>query len=474
MKQLSNVTIVIPFLILSFLCLIFPKISQAAEANKFGIHILEPTEVNQAAELVNSSGGDWGWVTIVIRDDDMNHNKWQDFFDQCREKHLIPIVRIATRLDGNSWVIPKIEDAEKWSSFLNNLNWPVADKYVVIFNEPNQAKEWGNEINPRGYARILDKFIKKFHSLDSGFLILNAGLDLAAPNGKETMETFRFMQEMNWEVPGIFESLDGWTSHSYPNHGYLGKPWDTGKTSVKGYEWELSVLKNDFKVRKELPVFITETGWPKNNSKIKTQKSKINLKTKNYYDEQTVAQYFKYAFENVWLKGSRVKAVTPFLLNYPAAPFFDFAWIDKEGNPFPQCSVIQNISKSCSWPQQETKIELINIVLPPFMPENTEFLGEITLKNIGQSIWGEKETFELLVSASEYLQVSSLVLGDKKILPGEITKINFTINATKSGDFTFSWNNLPEYKIKVLPKSVLTKAEYGFWKLLYIKLSRIF
>ncbi len=38
--------------------------------NRFGIHILNPSEVEKAAELVNSSGGDWGYVTIPIRAND--------------------------------------------------------------------------------------------------------------------------------------------------------------------------------------------------------------------------------------------------------------------------------------------------------------------------------------------------------------------------------------------------------------------
>jgi hypothetical protein len=35
--------------------------------NKFGVHILFPSELQQAARLVNSSGGDWGYVVIPIR-----------------------------------------------------------------------------------------------------------------------------------------------------------------------------------------------------------------------------------------------------------------------------------------------------------------------------------------------------------------------------------------------------------------------
>ncbi|MCL5090619.1 MAG: hypothetical protein M1514_01270, partial [Patescibacteria group bacterium] len=135
--------------ILSFFSLLWPKSALAEEkCNKFGIHILEPNELAKAQELVNSSGGDWGWVTVVIRDDDLNYDKWQGFMDQCRERHLIPLVRIATHTVGSSWIKPTKEDAVKWANFLSSLNWPVEDKYVIVFNEPNHAKEWGGEVNP--------------------------------------------------------------------------------------------------------------------------------------------------------------------------------------------------------------------------------------------------------------------------------------------------------------------------------------
>lgn len=288
-------------IILSFLALSCPKkILCTQEVNKFGIHILEPTDLAKAQELVNSSGGDWGWVTVVIRDDDMNQEKWQDFMDECRKRHLVPLVRIATHLEGKNWAKPKKEDVSKWLNFLKNLNWPVKDQYVIIFNEPNQAKEWGGEINPREYSQILHEFTQQFHSTNSNFKILNAGLDLAASNTKETVDAFSFLSEMKKEIPEIFENLDAWASHSYPNHGYLGKPWDTGKTSIRGYQTELEYLQK-LGVKKEFDVFITETGWPKDTPKItyitdkKGRKTIIKKKAK-YYDPQTAANYPKSAF----------------------------------------------------------------------------------------------------------------------------------------------------------------------------------
>ncbi|RJR25997.1 hypothetical protein C4578_00440 [Candidatus Microgenomates bacterium] len=446
--------------------------------NQFGIHILDPSDLDKARELVNSTGGDWGWVTIVIRDNDLNYQKWQEFFDQCREKHLIPIVRIATHNVDSYWVKPEEQDAEKWADFLSSLNWPTEKKHVIIFNEPNHAKEWGNNINPQEYARILNSFAFSLKERSKNFMIMNAGLDLAAPNSKETMEAYRFMEEMRKEVPDIFEKIDAWSSHSYPNHGFVGKPWESGKTSIRGYEWELSVLKNNFGVKKDLSVFITETGWPKSESKYVWQRTKYGLRkvaVSKYYDSNTAAEYLKKAFEEVWLKDKRVKAITPFVLNYPNELFESFSWFDKEGKPYPQYEIIKSMVKDRWWPSQETKYEIESIYLPSFMPVKTKFSGKMKIKNVGQSIWGDREILSVVSHNTGDLVISDLMLGTTKVKPGETIEVEFTIeSATKSGRFKIGWEKMPEFELRVMPPSILTAAKYNLWESFFLKIKYFF
>jgi sugar phosphate isomerase/epimerase len=118
--------------------------------NKYGIHLAQPEEadIKGASELVNSSGGKWGYVTLVIQDNDRNREKWQGVFEKLREAHLIPIIRIATHPEGASWKKPTVEEAKGWADFLNSLEWVVKDRYVILFNEPNHGAEWGGEANP--------------------------------------------------------------------------------------------------------------------------------------------------------------------------------------------------------------------------------------------------------------------------------------------------------------------------------------
>ena len=57
----------------------------ASERNLFGLHLTQTADLISAKEIINSSGGDWGYVTIVIRTDQLDKNTWQDFFDNCRK-----------------------------------------------------------------------------------------------------------------------------------------------------------------------------------------------------------------------------------------------------------------------------------------------------------------------------------------------------------------------------------------------------
>lgn len=345
--------------------------SVLANKNKYGIHILETTEIDKASGLVNSTGGDWGYVTIVMRDDDLNLPKWQDFMDQCRRLHLIPIIRIATHSQGQAWVKPRPEDQDKWVEFLSSLNWPIKEKFIVLFNEPNHSKEWGGEINPQEYANYCNSLIQKFRESDSNFKLMLGGLDQAADGRNKTMREDDYLSLMVQAVPDIFNKLDAWATHSYPNHGFVGLPTNIGRASIKGYQWELNLIKT-LGLTKDLKVFITETGWPEGGY---------------YLNPQISSDYLAQAFK-LWGEDEKVVAVTPFVLNYPEPPFNYFSYLDKEGSPSASYNKVLGLSKVKNEPEQIEKFEVLKTNLPDILPTNFEFKGKIKLKNTGQSIWG--------------------------------------------------------------------------------------
>ena len=73
-------------------------------------------------------------------------------------------------------------------------------------------------------------------------------------------------------------------------------------------------------------------------------------------DEDTVAEYFRTAFENVWLADERVVAVTPFILNYQSDPFLEFSWQKFQTNDFyRQYYAVQSLAKIKAEPEQIEK-----------------------------------------------------------------------------------------------------------------------
>jgi hypothetical protein len=50
--------------------------------NKFGIHVFSEKDLTNAANLVNSTDGDWGYVTIVITEAERDHDRWQNVLRQ--------------------------------------------------------------------------------------------------------------------------------------------------------------------------------------------------------------------------------------------------------------------------------------------------------------------------------------------------------------------------------------------------------
>lgn len=307
--------------------------------NRFGIHILFPAELSQAAKLVNSSGGDWGYVTIPIQAGDKDIKKWQDFMDEAKTLHLIPIIRLATEGDyfnTTVWRKPNYADVLDFSNFLNSLTWPTQNRYIIVFNEVNRADEWGGQANPAEYADILSYAVTAFKSKSPDFFIISAGLDNAAADSGSTYNEYTFLQDMNTAVPGIFNQIDGLDSHSYPNPGFSMPPSMNTSESIDSFSYEKSYV--DSVSSKNLPVFITETGW-----------------TQNGISSNTIGGYFQSAMSSAWAN-TNIVAITPFLLNAGGGPFAQFSFLDSSGNPNPVYIAWSSLPKIKGFPAMPPRV----------------------------------------------------------------------------------------------------------------------
>ncbi len=353
--------------------------------NKFGIHIVDVNDIADAATLVNSTNGDWGYITLVIQEDDRNFDKWQRVFDQMRRLHLIPIVRLATHVQGTSWVIPSRDSAEDWSRFLNSLNWPTENRYVILFNEPNHANEWGGQLDPEGYADIVSLFTDTLHKTSEDFFVMPGGLDDSASSDGEALDAATYWSRMLAHASTVFDAVDGWSSHSYPNPGFSGSPYATGRGTLYSYIWERNILRN-LGFAKTLPLFITETGW------VHSQGEVFNP---GLLTTDQVGNNLKIAAQNVWSDPS-ILAVTPFVLNYQAYPFDHFSWRVLGSNDYySQYGAYQSIAKTSGTPKQRERFTFATRILPSTLVAGSTYTVSETLKNEGQSILSDQEGYSL-------------------------------------------------------------------------------
>lgn len=397
------------FLIIFFLLLVRPVLASEPN-NKFGIHLAQPhlEALEQAAKLVNSNGGDWGYITLVIQENDRKFDKWQEIFNHLRKLHIIPIVRLATQPEGEVWRRPKKEEAKDWTDFLNSLNWVVKKRYIVLFNEPNHGSEWGGEVDAKNYTEVAIEFAKKLKEKNPDFFIMLAGLDASAPSWPPGMEDEeRFIKQILNLKFEILNYIDGWASHSYPNPGFSGSPWDSGRGTVKTYEWELNLLES-LGVNKKLPVFITETGWKRG-------------------DEEGVAENLRNVFQTVWGNDSRIMAVTPFVLDYQSEPFLGFSWRKFQNNDFyQQYYTVQSLIKAKGEPEQIEKGK-IGFQLQKNLVAQSSYQFNIDLKNSGQGFWEKKDGYELRVKNYKDDKINFLFSDIKDLKPFEEKQISFFI-----------------------------------------------
>jgi hypothetical protein len=311
-----------------------------ARPNNFsGIHILFPSELSEAASLVNAKTGEWGYVTIPIQTGDKDLDKWQSFMDEAKKHKLIPIIRLATSADRENtsvWAKPTTLEILDFANFLNSLNWPVENRYIIAFNEMNRFDEWGGEApNPKEYADLLSYTVEVFKERNPNFYVIMGGLDNASPNDRvKYMDNLVYMNEMVAYNPEIFNKIDAFSSHSYPNPGFSAPPLQNKVEGITTYQFEYNLI-NSHTVKKK-PVFITETGW---------DSAKLS--------ETVIAKYYEIAYQNFWNKDKdKIVAITPFLLNSQGGPFDIFSFV-KSGKQTKYYEVSAKMEKTKGQPLLE-------------------------------------------------------------------------------------------------------------------------
>lgn len=322
--------------------------------NKIGIHILFTTEVQDASLLVNTNGGDWGYITIPIQSTDRDLKKWQTFMNACKKSHIIPLVRLATDVNTTTgtWEKPRLTDIIDAATFLNQLDWPTKNRYVIVYNEVNRGDEWGGTVSPSEYASLLSFAVTVFKSKSSDFFIISSGMDNAAPNkGSLYMNEYEYMRQMNQAIPAIFYQIDGLASHSYPNPGFSQSPNSQNSMGVASFKYERQFVKET--TGKDLPVFITETGWSSNS-----------------VDDGQKIHYYQDVFATIW-NDPGIVAITPFLLEAQNAAFQQFSFLSGTHSATKQYTMLRNLPKVKGIPTLPVKVLAAEVTKKSIQAEST-------------------------------------------------------------------------------------------------------
>lgn len=307
--------------VLALLFLAFTFFAPTTQAAGLGMHVLRPQEFSSVGQTFDSirKADEPLYITVPFSlDDRTNLKEWQKSFDYAHEHNIIPIVRLVTHFDTEkqAWSIPTRRDIILLTSALGQLTWPQDKRHVILYNEPNHAAEWGGTIDPHSFAEMTVFGADWLSTEPYDYVILPAALDLAASDTKNTKEAFAYWSEALGSKPEILEKIDAWNSHSYPNPAFSSAPGLKGKNRLDGFRHELAFLKKF--TDRELPVFITETGW------VKTPTTAKNL-----------TSYYRTALSQVW-SDKNVVAVTPFLYAGAPGPFAAFSFVDETGKPTAQ------------------------------------------------------------------------------------------------------------------------------------------
>ena len=127
-----------------------------------------------------------------------------------------------------------------------------------------------------------------------------------------------FLGYMDAAVPGVFDKIDAFASHSYPASGEgwgFFPPYDQAMTGLKYFEKELAAIG-----KPAMKVLITETGWT------------IQHESWNHSRNQ-VGDWTVQALQDVWLTHPNILGFTPFILRDGA--WDNFAWARADGSTYP-------------------------------------------------------------------------------------------------------------------------------------------
>jgi hypothetical protein len=266
---------------------------------------------------------------------------------------------------------------------LNGLRWPTENRYVILYNEPNHANEWGGSLDPADYVDTFVTLARALKAANPDFFVLPAGLDASSADDEAA-----YLSQMIAARPEMLTLMDGWTSHSYPNPAFSGSPYARGRGTLSTFDWELGYLQS-LGLTKKLPVFITETGWEHSEGK----ENIAGLLSSDQVGSNLIS-----AAGSVWTD-ARIAAITPFIYNYQDVPFDHFSWRRLGSDGFyPMYGSYRSIAKVKGTPRQHENYSLLSDLLPAKLIAGSSYALSAIMENTGQGIVSSDDGYTLTLA----------------------------------------------------------------------------
>ncbi len=258
-----------------------PSTVQWSNVNPFGVNTflsgeVEPWKRDRTMAMVSEAGVGWirqgfAWSEIEPEDDVYWDAKYQQDawakFDEIVALAERYGVRIIARLDhtpswarraGSDYGAPP-SDPEDFGDFVYEFvsRYRGRIDFVQIWNEPNLAREWGGEIDPEGYARLLSIAAQRAREANPHIVILSAPMAMTTENSGRAMDEFSYWQALYDH--GVSASFDIISANAYGLDDHFAAEPDPAVLNVRRVE-----LLRDLAVRNgdgHKAIWFNEFGW---------------------------------------------------------------------------------------------------------------------------------------------------------------------------------------------------------------------
>jgi hypothetical protein len=247
---------------------------------KLGFHTrltdeVEPWKIKRSLQMVREAGAPWmvEYFPWAYYEPEKGRFDWTHadlVVDYAVAQGLTVIARLGfvpvwarpkdttfTYLDADGYA----DFGDYVAAFVQHFRGRVS--YVLIWNEPNLAAEWGNRPpDPAGYTELLKIAYARAKEIDPSVTVLAPALapTLAPVGNPWAMEDLAFLQAMY--DAGAAPYFDALAAHTYGWGFPADDPPAADKVNFRRVELLRPIMEANGDGAKE--VFITETGWNDN------------------------------------------------------------------------------------------------------------------------------------------------------------------------------------------------------------------